>query len=247
MSMLNLINGGIQHSNLFLHMPLFDEIFYEGYLDGRVRKYKAVREDQPCRILVLNVIRKDEDIIWEALEDLFKRCVVQASGRVRGGYIFDLLTVDIHKEVKTFSPAELSQTIVKHAQTLIPGTLRLVKYSSVYGLLQKLSNQDWGKMTLKTSVEIFKDKPCFLDLLVKQLIKNFEFARDPSIFLLNDLSQNPLFDPQDAIQQERLIKVIAGQIPSTIEFPPEVYIQDKNGVRELLSGSTIVSEGDYLK
>ena len=57
--MLNLINGGIQHSNLFLHMPLFDEIFYEGYLEGKVRKYKAVREDQLCRILALNVIRKD--------------------------------------------------------------------------------------------------------------------------------------------------------------------------------------------
>ena len=40
-----------QHSNLFLHMPLFDEIFYEGYLEGKVREYKAVREDQPCRIL----------------------------------------------------------------------------------------------------------------------------------------------------------------------------------------------------
>ena len=28
--MTNLIDGGIQHSNLFLHMPLFDEIYYAG-------------------------------------------------------------------------------------------------------------------------------------------------------------------------------------------------------------------------
>ncbi len=242
--MLNLINGGIQNSNLFLHMPLFDEIFYEGYLEGKVRKYKAVREDQPCRILALSVIRKDEDIIWDALEDLFKRCVSDAAARVRGVYSFDLLTVDIHKEVKTFSLAELSQTILKHAQKLAPGAVSLVKYSSVYGLLQKLSTQDWGKMNLKTSVEVFKDKPCYLDLLVKQLIKNFEFARDPGILLLNDLSQNPLFDPQDAMQQQRLQKTIADQIPNTIDFPPEVYIQDKNGARELLSGTILASEGE---
>lgn len=242
--MLNLIDGGIQNSNLFLHMPLFDEIFYEGYLEGKVRKYKAVREDQPCRILVLSVIRNDEDIIWDALEDLFKRCVIDAAARVRGGYIFDLLTVDIHKEVKTFSPAELSQTIIKHAQTLTPGATRLVKYSSVYGLLQKLTAEDWGKMNLKTSVEVFKDKPCYLDLLVKQLIKNFEFAYDPGILLLNDLSQNPLFDPQDALQQERLNKLIADQVPNTVEFPPEIYVQDRNGVRELLSGSVILGEGE---
>jgi hypothetical protein len=237
--MLNLIDGGIQNSNLFLHMPLFDEIFYEGYLEGKVRQYRAVREDQPCRILALSVIRKDEDIIWDALEDLFKRCVSDAAARVRGVYTFDLLTVDIHKEVKTFSLAELSQTILKHAQKLAPGATRLVKYSSVYGLLQKLSHQDWGKMTLKASVEVFKDKPSYLDLLVKQLIKDFEFTRDPGILLLNDLSQNPLFDPNDAMQQNRLRQTIAAQIPSTIEFPPEVYIQDKNGARELLSKSVL--------
>src|SRR3989338_1600076 len=108
---MNLINGGIQHSNLFLHMPLFDEITYDGFLEGKVRKYTATREDTPCRILVLNVIRKDEDIVWDALEDLLKRCVATAALGVRGVYTFDLLTMDIHKEVKTFTPNELSATI----------------------------------------------------------------------------------------------------------------------------------------
>ena len=159
----------------------------------------------------------------------------KTAARVRGVYTFDLLTVDIHKEVKTFSLAELSQTILKNAQTLMPGETRLVKYSSVYGLLQKLSHQDWGKMSLKTSMEVFKDKSSYLDLLVKQLIRNFEFAHEPGILLLNDLSQNPLFDPRDALQQERLSQVIEQQIPNTMEFLPEVYVQDRNGVRELLS------------
>lgn len=237
--MLNLINGGIQHSNLFLHMPLFDEIFYEGYLEGKVRKYKAVREDQPCRILALNVIRKDEDIIWDALEDLLKRCVIDAADGVRGIYTFEVLTMDIHREVKTFKPQELAATILKNAQTLTPGAARLVKYSTVYGLLQKMVHEDWGKITMKTAVEVFKDKPAFLDLLIKQLIKNFEFSHDPGILLLNDLSLNPLFDAGDKLQQERINKLMAEQIPNTVEFPPEIYVQDKNGVRELLSGSII--------
>jgi hypothetical protein len=80
--------------------------------------------------------------------------------------------------------------------------------------------------------------------LVKQLIKNFEFAHEPGILLLNDLSQNPLFDPQDTLQQERLNKLIADQVPSTVEFPPEIYVQDRNGVRELLSSSVILGEGE---
>jgi len=239
LNMLNLIDGGIQHSNLFLHMPLFDEIAYEGLFDGKVRKYKAVREDQPCRILALNVIRKDEDILWDALEDLLKRSVFQAAASVHGVYTFDLLTMDIHGEVKTFNPNELAETIIKNSQKLTPGAQRLVKYSTSYGLLQKMVHEEWGKIALKTSVEIFNDKPCFLDLLVKRLIKNFEFSHDPGILLLNDLSQNPLFNAQDTEQQNRLAKVIKDQIPNSIEFPPEVYIQDKNGLRELLSGAII--------
>ena len=237
--MLNLIDGGIQHSNLFIHMPLFDEIYEEGSLEGMVKKYKAVREGQPCRILALNVIRKDEEIIWDALEDMLKRSTIQAAGSVHGVHVFDLLTIDIHNEVKTFNLNELSTTIVNHAVKLAPGNKRLVKYSSVYGILQKFVAEDWGKITLKSSVQIFGDKPSFLDLLIKQLLKNFEFAHDPGILFLNDLSQNPLFDAKDSMQQTRLKKVLEEQIPQSIDFLPEVYIQDRNGVRELLSGSVI--------
>ena len=237
--MINLISGGIQNSNLFSHMPLFEEIYYEGFLEGKVRKYKALREEQFCRFLVLNVIRKDEDVIWDALEDLLKRSVAEAGFKVHGVYTFDLLTMDIHKEIKTFNPMELTATIVNHSRQLSPGQTRLIKYSTCYGLFQKMVHEDWGKIAFKTSVEVFGDKPSFLDLLVKQLLKNFEFSNDPGILLLNDLSQQPLFDAKDELQQSRLKKVVSDQIPKSIEFPPEVYIQDRNGVRELLSGSVI--------
>ncbi|MBU4334471.1 MAG: hypothetical protein KKD07_08535, partial [Candidatus Omnitrophica bacterium] len=232
--------GGIQNSNLFLHMPLFDEIYYEGYHEGKVRKYKAIREEQKCDLLVLNVIRKSEDILWDALEDLLKRSVSEAAFSVHGVYIFDLLTMDIHKELKTYNHNELKTLLINSALKLKPGEQKLIKYSSVYGLFQKTIHESWGKITFKTAVEFFKDKSSYLDLLLRQLLKNFEFSHDPAILLLNDLSQTPIFDPQDEVQQERLKKVIEKQIPASIEFPPEVYIQDKNGVRELLSGEVII-------
>ncbi|HBG61447.1 MAG: hypothetical protein A2Y03_01395 [Omnitrophica WOR_2 bacterium GWF2_38_59] len=238
--MIDLIDGGIQNSNLFLHMPLFDEVYYEGYHEGKIRKYRAIREDQKCDILVLNVIRKSEDIIWDSLEDLLKRSVSEAAFSVHGVYIFDLLTMDIHKELKTYNHNELKTLLINIALKLKPGEQKLIKYSSVYGLFQKTVHESWGKIAFKTSVEVFKDKSSYLDLLIKQLLKNVEFAHDPAILLLNDLSQTPIFDPKDDEQQERLKKFIEKKIPTSIEFPPEVYIQDKNGVRELLSGDVIV-------
>jgi hypothetical protein len=236
---MNLIDSGFQDSNLLRHMPLFDEVAYVGHNEERVRRYKAVREDQSCTLLALNFIRNDEKILWDAVEDFLKRSTMSATASVRGNYIFDLLTIDIHKEIKAFKHAELSTAIINTASKLADGEITMLKYSSVYALIHKTISGDWGKITFKTAVDVFKDKPDYLDLLIKQLLKDFMFSRDPVILLLNDLSQNPVFDPQNEKQQARIKKVIANFIPDSMEFVPEVYIQDKIGARELLSGSKL--------
>jgi len=236
---MNLIDFGFQNSNLFRHMPLFDEIFYVGHNEEKVRQYKAIREDQTCNLLSLNFIRNDEKILWDAVEDFVKRSTISAASSVHGVYIFDLLTIDIHKEIKTFKHAELATVIMNVASKLAPGEIKMIKYSSVYALIHKTVASEWGKITFKTAVNVFKDKPDYLDILIKQLLKDFVFSRDPVILLLNDLSLNPIFDLQNETQQARIKKVIADLIPNSIEFIPEVYIQDKNGARELLSGSKL--------
>ncbi len=232
---MNLIDFGFQNSNLFQHMPLFDEILPLGLNEAKVRLYKAIREDQACNILTLNFIRNDELILWDAVEDFLKRSTINATSGVHGVYIFDLLTIDIHKEIKTFNHAELTAVIMNVASKLAPGGIEMIKYSSVYALIHKTIDEDWGKIIFKSAVDVFKDKPEYLDLLIKQLLKDFQFPHDPVILLLNDLSQNPVFDLQNKIQQTRLKKIIAELIPNSVEFIPEVYIQDKSGARELLS------------
>ena len=232
----NLIDGGMQHSNIFKHLPLFDEIFYDGYLEGKVRTYRAIREGITCRVLVLNIIRKDEDIVWEAFQDLIKRSVIDAAAAVRGVYTFDVLTQDIHREVETYNHGEITALLINTARACKPGDKRLVRYSSVYGILQALNAVDWGKITMMTAVEVFKDADTYLDLMLKKLIANFEFASDPGLLMINDLSRNPVYNARDELQQKRLSLLMAKQIPTSIEYPPEVYIRDMNGLRELYSG-----------
>lgn len=236
---MDLMNYGFQHSNLFRYMPLFDEISYAGNNEDKARHYKALREGQTCDIFSLNFIRSDEKLLWDAVEDFVKRATLQATSSVRGNYIFDLLTIDIHKELKTFKHAEFSAVIVNTAAKLAPEQVTMVKYSSSYALLQKTLEADWGKITFKTAVNVFKDKPEYLDILIKQLLEGRTFSHDPVILLLNDLSHNPIFDPQNEKQQQRIKKVIDELIPQSIEFIPEIYIQDKNEARELLSGSKL--------
>ena len=236
---MDLINFGFQNSNLFQHMPLFDEILYVGHNEEKVRQYKALHEGQVCNILALNFIRNDEKILWDAVEDFVKRSTINATSSVHGVYIFDLLTIDIHKEIKTFKHAEFTSVIVNVASLLAPGEIKMIKYSSAYALIQKTVAADWGKITFKTAVNVFKDKVDYFDLLIKQLLENYIFPHEPVILLLNDLSQNPIFDLGNQTQQARIKKVIANLIPNSVEFIPEVYIQDKFGARELLSGSKL--------
>ncbi len=236
---MNLIDFGFQNSNLFDHMPLFDEISYVGRDEEKVRQYKAIREGQSCDILALNFIRHEEKILWDAIEDFVKRSTINAVSNVRGVFIFDLLTIDIHKEIKNFKHSEFTTVIINTASKLTPEQTRMVKYSSAYALIKKTLDADWGKIIFKTAVNVYKDKADYLDLLIKQLLSGYIFPHDPVILLLNDLSQNPVFDPKNETQHARLKKVIANLIPNSIEFIPEVYIQDKNGARELLSGSRL--------
>ena len=236
---MNLIDSGFQNSNLFTHMPRFDEITYVGHNEEKVRQYRAVREAQACTFLALNFIRDDEKILWEAIEDFVKRSTINAVAGVRGVYIFDLLTIDIHREIKTFRHAEFTAVIMNTAAKLAPGELKLIKYSSAYALIRKTLDADWGKITFKTAVNVFKDKPDYFFILIKQLLEGYMFPRDPVILLLNDLSQNPVFDPQNQTQQAGIKKIMADLIPNSMEFIPEVYIQDKLGARELLSGSKL--------
>lgn len=236
---INLIDAHFQLSNLFKHLPVFDRIHYLGHPDGKIQLYKAFREDQECTLLAITVIRKEEDFLWAAAEDLLNRCVQEAAARVQGKFIFDLLTFDIHAELNTFNFNEFGALITNHSRKIQPGEQRLVKYSSAYGILQKLIVEPWGKITFKTSVEVTKDKPNLFYLLIKRLFKLNSFPRNPLVILINDVSSDPIYNSEDQSQQEFLGKLIAEQSKDTIEFLPEVYVKNKHGVRELALGSVI--------
>ncbi|MBF0569425.1 MAG: hypothetical protein HQL18_01450 [Candidatus Omnitrophica bacterium] len=236
---IDLVKTELPTSNLFHHLPRFEEIYYQGHPIDRVQLFRAVREGTECKLLAVTVIRKDEDFLWDSTKDLVARSVRDAASLVRGIYAFDLLTFDVHSAIESFNCRELTQVLVNSSLRLKPGEQMLIKYSSVYGILQKMVDESWGKIVLKTAVELFNDKPNFLFALVSKILKTVEFAHAPVMVLINDLSTYPLHDPQNAEQKAFLDELIARQRKNSMEFPPEVFIQDLNGRRELFSGIVV--------
>lgn len=237
---INLVKTDFPASNLMHHLPRFEEIYYQGNPLDRVQSFKAVREGQECKLLSVTIIRKDEDFLWDSTKDLLGRSIKDAASLMRGVYTFDLLTFDVQKERDTFTCNELTQVLVNSSLKLKAGEQMLIKYSSVYGLLQKMVDEPWGKIVFKTAVEVFNDKPNFLFALVSKILKTVEFSHEPVMVLVNDLSTWPLHDPQNAEQKAFLDDLIARHAKSSMEFPPEVFIQDRNGLREILSGTTVM-------
>ena len=236
---IDLVKTEFPASNLFHHLPRFEEIYYQGNPLDRVQLFKAVREGEECKLLSVTIIRKDEDFLWDSTKDLLGRSIKDAAFEMRGIYAFDLLTFDVHQETETFQCNELTRVLVNSSLKLKAGEQMLIKYSSVYGILQKMVDEPWGKIVFKTAVEVFNDKPNFLFALVKKILKTVEFAHEPVMVLVNDLSTRPLYDPKNAEQKAFLDDLIARQTKNSMEFPPEVFIQDQNGLRELFSGTIV--------
>ncbi|MBF0478015.1 MAG: hypothetical protein HQL26_00895 [Candidatus Omnitrophica bacterium] len=240
---INLVKTDFPQSNLFNYLPKFSSIYFKGQALEHVLSFSAERESQECGVLAVTIIRKDENFLWDSTRDLLDRAVKNAAFATRGIYTFNLLTFDLHKENNfKFNHNELAQVLINSSLKLRVGEQVLIKYLSMYGLLQKIGDESWGKIVFKTSVEIFNDKPNFLFALVSRILKTVEFAHNPVLVLVNDLSTFPLYDPANEKQKYFLDKLITEQAKNSIEFPPEVYIQDRHGVRELLS-RTVVKKG----
>jgi hypothetical protein len=234
----DLIKASFESSNLLRHLPRFDAVFYEGCIAENIHRYKAVREEQECTLLSSTVIRKDEDILWSSTKDLFENAARQAAAASRGTYILELLTFDLHHEIKTFSYPELVRIIINTSLTLSPGEQALIKYSSFYALLQKTAEAHWGKIVFKSAIETFKDKPGFLFTLIGRMLDGAgKVHGGPVMVLVNDMSKTPLYDPANTSQQALLAKLTKDHRRGSLGSDTEIYIQDMNGLTELSAGA----------
>lgn len=230
--MLILNDDEVRTLDVFRPMPKFSTVSFKGLIQDRVRHFEAVREEETLTILATAIIRKEEKFLWESCEDLLKRSVEEAAARVSGVYRFDMLSFNVHREINTFNPQELSQMILNHSRKLKIGEERFIKYSSSFGVIKKLAQEDWGKVVLRSFVEVFNKEPAQLDLTVKQLMAVPAPQQGPKVLVIHDLSLEPVFNRDNAGQQDRLQKLRDKQA-DLFESRPDVYLIDKNGCVEL--------------
>lgn len=222
--MLNLMQTEIHASPMFAALPKFASVVFKGFLAESVQHFEAVREGETCSILSLTTIRHEEKFLWESSRDLLEHSIQLAASGVRGIFSFDLLTFDAFHELKTFNQQELARLIINHSQKLNTSEQRLIKYSSCYGILRKLVAEDWGKITFRSSVEVFAKTPEQLDLLVKKLLNHSASLPGCKVIMICDLSQEGIWQPNNEQQRQRLLKLFEKN-QDLFEKPTEIYIR----------------------
>jgi hypothetical protein len=232
--MQELIDSEIHSSPSFKHLPRFDAIEYKGFIENKIQWYEVSRQDMQGTVLSSMIIRKDDKFMWESCDDLLSRSVKDAAFSVHGVYRYDLLGFDAHREINAFNFQELTVIIVNHSRQLECGQERLIKYCSSYGMLRKLSAQDWGKTVFNANVDVFNNDVEKLDLYIKKFFTVNRNLKEPVTAVINDQSLEPIFDKNNELQCARLKKMFT-KFVDKFETPPEIYMSDKNGLTELVS------------
>lgn len=188
-------------------LPKMEKLFYQGVMTAPFQKYRAEISGAGFEIFTVSVIRRDEVMMWDGSKDLLARSVKDAALRVRGTYSFELLAFNALNELQTFNPGELAQVLINSSQRLRPGDEIVIRYSSLYGILRKLGDETWGKISFYTFVEVLSPKPESLYQLLDKALKMAGEILLPVSVLMTDLSAVPLLNCDCVDQKAALGKL----------------------------------------
>ena len=238
-------------AQIFSGFPSWKAIAYQKELTPKILQFEVRDSEGPRPLYLASIISKEEKMAWQSFQDVLDHTATLAQNNMRGFFGFDVLHVDIHSGIKKFDPKALSQLIINHARNLGPDQKVLVRYGQLFALLHYRAPAEWGKIEVKTHVEFFSQEPSSplstgfseasvraalfshsgsrkkspggqFDLLLKKLLN--ESGKEPNaIYIVHDLSVQPLWEPANAVQQQRVRDWLKKEREAR-GFLPEIYL-----------------------
>jgi hypothetical protein len=223
--MINLVLFDILTSPIFRRLQPFDEVFLKGRAGGLSLVFAARRGAEAYALISAAVIRQDERFLWESCQDLLDQSLQLAAAMAHGVFTFELISFDVHREIGAFRIQELAELITNHSRRLGVGQESFVKYSSCFGALKKIADEDWGKFVLKSAIHSFDQPAAKLDLFIKQLMRTQISMEGQKWILIQDYSRTPLLEHDNPDQKERLAKLLHRQ-QDLFQETPQIIMND---------------------
>lgn len=204
---MNLLEFNFDSSFLMSRIPYrLESCEYRGEISEGIQRFDIVRDGQESCWLVAQILRREEDLVWKSCQELLTRTMKEAAASLRGFYGFDLIMLEFGDSLRTFQWDNLRQLLMNHARTLNPGEEKLIQYTSLFGILKKRINEEWGKIDYSWPLKIYPKTPEQFDLFVKKIVNEAQALEKPFKVMICDLSQDAIVKLSDDVQSERLTK-----------------------------------------
>ncbi len=220
----------VSHLNISLKQMGRDlnglQVFWLGNTGGR-RRYRLVdSENKESEIAVIVCLSDDEKIIFRAFQDWFSAAIKKISEASRGYFTFDVLQFAVGDEPWSWS--DFAALMIAHAKKLGVGDRRLIQFGSLWGVLNKHTDADFGRIESKLSLDFFKASPDALARFVKKQMAS-PVAAQAGAVIFCDLSRTALLPEESDFELFR-----AALRPKGDDFLPAQSIFYEHGASHRL-------------
>ena len=119
------------------------------------QNYQLVNsESVKIETYVIQFLSEDEKIIFRAFQDWFNGAIKKAAETSRGYFTFDVLQFGIADQ--PWSWPDFTALLISHAKKIVIEERRLIQFGSLWGVLHKRTEMDWGRVESKLNLDFCK-------------------------------------------------------------------------------------------
>lgn len=155
--------------------------------------YQAKNLDgDPVNLNIFSLMAEDEKIIFRAFQDFYAGAMRQLSEVVRGYFSFEVIQFFVGDAPRSWS--EFAGLLARHAAKQNVSERRLIQFGSLWGILEKHTEADFGRVESKLKTDFYKNSAAALARRINKVL-----AQEASLggwLLFRDESRNSIIQSE---------------------------------------------------
>ncbi len=165
------------------------EMFWTGIEEGFQVFRLTGADGVSLPMKVMSFLSEDEKIIFRAFQDWFAASMRKVSDAARGYYTFDVLQYQIGDAPWSWN--DFTALLTAHAKKLAVGERKLIQFGSLWGVLYKRTEAEFGRVESKLHLDFCKPAPEAVARFIKK--QSAKIITAPlTLIVFRDLSRTPL-------------------------------------------------------
>lgn len=219
-------------------LPRFQSCSYLGAAGPKLIVFRGKTEEKVFTLFLAATIDKEESLLWKSCQEMLVQSFKGAAQSITGFFGYELLSADLSRGLEHFNAFDFSKLLENHSRQMSVGEKRLIQYGPFWGVWTKCLEERWGKIDLKTHVEIYPRPSARLDLHLKKILRDCagtgQEQLSGTIVLLQVIGSRPIYCPGDQEQAGYLRAWLDLLRAQAKDMPPSVCILHQGELTALI-------------